>query len=236
MAFPATADLAADPRVARGMAAQLERRREALAAGDRSLGWKLGFGAQAALEKLQTSAPLVGFLLASGRHDSASSIAVGQWFNPTLEPEVAVHLGQDVPADADPETLRAAIAGIGPAFELADVHPPPEDVEQILGGNVFQRGSVIGPPAEVASLADLTAHVSVNDAEPVRVEDVEELTGEMLVLVRHAADLLAVFGERLRAGEIVITGSVVPPLPVAPGDRVDYRVDPLGRLSIRFED
>lgn len=236
MAFPATTDLAADRRVARGMAAQLERRREALAAGDRSLGWKIGFGAPAALEKLHTSAPLVGFLLASGRHDSGSTIAVGNWVNPALEPEVAVHLGQDVPAGADPQTVRAAIAGIAPAFELADVDPPPDDVEQILRGNIFQRGTVIGPPAAGASLAGVTAHVCVNEAEPVRVDDVEELTGEMVGLVRHAADLLAVFGERLRAGEIVITGSVVPPLSVAAGDRVGYRVDPLGRLSIRFED
>lgn len=236
MAFPATDDLAADPRVARGMAAQLERRGEALAAGDRSLGWKLGFGSPAALQKLDISAPLVGFLLASGRHDSGTGVPVGEWVNPALEPEVAVHLRQDVPAGAGPEMVRAAIAGIGPAFELADVYPPPEDVEQILKGDIFQRGSVVGPPAEVGSLVGLTAHVSVNDAEPLRVDYVEELTGETVGLVRHAADLLAVFGERLRAGEIVITGSVVPPLSVVPGDRVDYRLDPLGRLSIRFEE
>ncbi len=236
MASPATDDLAADPRVARGMAAQLRRRGEALAAGDRALGWKLGFGSPAALQKLDIAAPLVGFLLASGRHDSGICVPLGDWVNPALEPEVAVHLGQDVPAGADPETLRGAIAGIGPAFELADVDPPPEDVEQILSGDIFQRGSVVGAPAEVGSVAGLTAHVSINDAEPVRVDDVEELTGETLGLVRHAADLLAAFGERLRAGEIVITGSVVPPLSVTPGDRVDYRLDPLGRLSIRFEE
>lgn len=236
MAFPATNDLATDPRVARGMAEQLKRRREALAAGDRSLGWKLGFGSPAALQKLDISAPLVGFLLASGRHDSGIGVPLAEWVNPALEPEVAVHLGQDVPAGASPEAVRAAIAGIGPAFELADVHPPPEDVEQILSGDIFQRGSVVGPPAKVGTLASLTAHVSVNGAEPSRVDDVEELTGETFGLVRHAADLLAVFGEGLRAGEIVITGSVVPPLSVAAGDRVDYRLEPLGRLTIRFEE
>src|SRR5947209_14228300 len=33
-----------DPRVARGMQAQLELRRRRLAAGDEPLGWKVGFG------------------------------------------------------------------------------------------------------------------------------------------------------------------------------------------------
>jgi 2-keto-4-pentenoate hydratase len=236
MAFPATDDLAADPRVARGLAAQLERRREALSAGDRSLGWKLGFGAPAALEKLEISAPLVGFLLASGLHDSGSSVPVGQWANPVLEPEVAVHLARDVPAQADLDTVRASIAGIGPAFELADVEPPPEDVHEILTGNIFQRGCVLGPISKQRSLAGVAGRVVVNQGEPELVEDLEALTGETIGLVRHVADLLAAFGEGLRADEIVITGSIVPPLAVAPGDRVEYELSPVGSLSIRCED
>jgi 2-keto-4-pentenoate hydratase len=54
-------------------------------------------------------------------------------------------------------------------------------------------------------------------------------------LLRHVADLLDAFGERLSGGEVVITGSIVPPMPVAPGDRVEYELNPLGRLSIAFE-
>jgi 2-keto-4-pentenoate hydratase len=236
MAFPATADLAADPRVARGLAAQLERRREALADGDRSLGWKLGFGAPAAMEKLGISAPLVGFLLSSGMRDPGASVRVGAWSKPVLEPEVAVHLARDVPAQADRDTIQASVAGIGPAFELADVEPPPEDVDAILTGNIFQRGCVLGPISKQSSLAGLAGRVVVNAGEAQLVEDPEALTGETVGLVRHVADLLAAFGEGLRAGEIVITGSIVPPLFVAPGDRVEYELRPVGSLTIRFED
>ena len=42
-----------DPRVARGMKAQLEQRRERIAAGEKALGWKVGFGAPAAMGKLK---------------------------------------------------------------------------------------------------------------------------------------------------------------------------------------
>ena len=41
-----------DPRVARGMQAQLELRRKRLAAGDAPLGGKVGFGAPAFQERL----------------------------------------------------------------------------------------------------------------------------------------------------------------------------------------
>jgi 2-keto-4-pentenoate hydratase len=45
-------------------------------------------------------------------------------------------------------------------------------------------------------------------------------------------ELLAACGERLRAGEVVITGSVVAPVPVAPGQRVVVELGPLGGLSV----
>jgi 2-keto-4-pentenoate hydratase len=81
----------------------------------------------------------------------------------------------------------------------------------------------------------VSGRVVENDAEPQIVENPERLTGEMVGLLRHVADLLDAFGERLSAGEVVITGSIVPPLSVAPGDRVEYELNPLGRLSIAFE-
>jgi len=53
--------------------------------------------------------------------------------------------------------------------------------------------------------------------------------------VRHVADVLAGFGERLRAGEIIITGSVVPPLAIEPDeDGIAFELDPVGGVSVRF--
>jgi 2-keto-4-pentenoate hydratase len=53
--------------------------------------------------------------------------------------------------------------------------------------------------------------------------------------VRHVADVLAAFGERLRSGEIIITGSVVPPLAIEPGeDAIAFEVDPIARVAVRL--
>jgi 2-keto-4-pentenoate hydratase len=54
-------------------------------------------------------------------------------------------------------------------------------------------------------------------------------------IVRHVADVLAAFGERLRGGEIIITGSVVAPLVIAPDeDSIAFEVDPVGRVGVHF--
>ena len=40
---------------------------------------------------------------------------------------------------------------------------------------------------------------------------------------------------RLRGGEIIITGSVVPPLAIEPGeDAIAFEVDAIGGVAVRF--
>jgi 2-keto-4-pentenoate hydratase len=53
--------------------------------------------------------------------------------------------------------------------------------------------------------------------------------------VRHVADLLGAFGERLAAGEIIIGGSVVPPLLIeADETNIVFELDPVGSVSVAF--
>jgi 2-keto-4-pentenoate hydratase len=219
MSSPRTADLAADPRVRRGMEAQLESRRERLAAGDEPLGWKVGFGTPEAFEMLGTSAPLVGFLLRSALVPSGNAYSIESFDRPALEPEVAVRVGEG-----------GAPAALGPAFEIADVEET-SDVERILAVDIFQRGVVLGPTAERGSLEGVSALVTVN-GEATTVADPEASPGRIRDILAHVSAFLPEFGERLRPGEVVITGSIVPPLRVKPGDRVDYELEGIGSVSI----
>jgi 2-keto-4-pentenoate hydratase len=228
-----------DPRVARGMQAQLELRRRRLAAGDEPLGWKVGFGAPAMLAKLNISGPLVGFLTRAARVQSGANLSLAGWTQPVAEPEIAVHIGSDVAGGGDLDAARAAIAGISPAIEMADVNVPPEDPEQVLSGNIYQRHVVLsgtGPARAGSAAGGLTCRVMRRGNEVARTTDPQANTGDWVFIVRHVADVLGAFGERLRQGEIIITGSVVPPLTIAPGEaEIAFDVDPLGGVLVRFE-
>ena len=133
-----------DPRIMRGMEAQLRLRRELLNAGHQPLGWKLAFGGPAAMQRLHTSAPLVGFLIQSALLPSGSTLSISNWTKPAAEPEIAVFLGKDLPANSDHDTAAAAIAGLGPAIELADVDHPSDDVEGTLACDIYQRHIILG--------------------------------------------------------------------------------------------
>ena len=235
MSYP-TAEYAADERVRRGMEAQLARRRKALAGGDGSLGWKVGFGTPSAFERFGTTAPMTGYLLRSGLLEEGRPAVISGWSNPALEAEVAVHMASDLPAGGDADAARAAIAGLGPAFELVDLDPDEEAVAGVLEANIFQRAVVLGAPRERMAADDLTATLRRSGQEAVEIEDPQAAAGEVVAIVRHVADVLGAFGERLAAGEVVITGALTPPpIPVSAGERFDYELRPLGRMSIALE-
>ena len=120
-----------DPRIASGMKQQLRWRRELLSSGKRPLGWKLAFGGPAAMERLHTNAPLVGFLMADAVVASGSNISLSGWTKPAAEPELTVYLGKDLNSGADRRVTMGAIAGLGAAIEVADVDHPSDDLRPV---------------------------------------------------------------------------------------------------------
>lgn len=227
-----------DSRLAEGMKTQLAVRRTRLAGGETPIGWKAGFGTKAMLEKLKIDGPLIGFMTDRSIAASGSTVSIAGWVKPVAEPEVAIHMGSDLGAGADDATVRAAIAGIGPAIELADLNPPPEDVEAILSDNIFHRYVVLGDVDRSRAGADLsgiTARVHRNGEEVASTTEIEANTGTLLMITRRVADTLAALGETLKAGEVIIAGSIVPPVFVEATDReVVCELDPIGSVSIRF--
>jgi 2-keto-4-pentenoate hydratase len=226
-----------DPRIASGMEQQLRWRHELLRSGKKALGWKLAFGGPAALQRLRINDPLVGFLMADAVLPTGSNVSLAGWKKPAAEPEISVYLGKDLPASADRKTTSEAIAGLGAAIELADVDHPSEDVEGTLVRNIYQRHLVLSGCDSAhagGTLAGLRARIFRNAAELADTSDFEPLTGELLHIVGHVATLLSHFGETLRAGQIIIAGSITPPIWVQPGETIGFHLQPLEPISVSF--
>jgi len=226
-----------DPRVARGMERQLRERRRRLDAGERALGWKVAFGAPQAMANLGIEAPLIGFLTDRAAVADGATYSIAGWTKGALEPEIAVHMGRDLEAGADRATAAAAIAGLGPAIELADLDLPLDDLEAIVAGNIFQRGVVLGPADPGRAGGDATglrAQIDRDGAPLAQTDAPLQMIGDLLDITRHVADLLGAFGERLGAGEVIITGSVVPLIWLDGAAAYDYRLHPIGGLSLRI--
>jgi 2-keto-4-pentenoate hydratase len=215
-----------DPRIERGTRAMLALRRARLDAGEQSRGWKLGFGAPAARERLGIDRPLVGFLTDRGLIEDGATVPVGGWANPMLEPEIAAHIGPG-----------GAIAGLSAAIELADVDAPPADPEAILAGNIYHRHFMLGPVDRGRTDGTGIGARLLRAGDTVaETDEPAALTGDIVRVVRLTGELLAAFGEALRPGDVVIAGSALPPLSVSPGDTVTAELGPLGALTVTLSD
>lgn len=216
-----------DARIEAGMRAQLARRSAMLASGRRHLGWKLGFGPAAAMQRLGTTAPLVGFLTDGSLLESGTTCSIAGWKRAMLEPEIAAHIGGE-----------GQIAALGVAIEIADLDPDVQDVEAILAGDIFHRHVLLGPPVSSragGSAKGITARVLRDGEEIASTAEPEALTGRVTDIVPAAQATLERYGFGLVAGDVVILGSVVPPIQVAAGQAVRVDITPLGGLEVRFE-
>jgi 2-keto-4-pentenoate hydratase len=226
-----------DLRILRGMEKQLRLRQDRLNSGEKSIGWKVGFGAPASLERLGLDAPLVGFLTDKVLVPSNTALSLAGYVKPAIEPEIAVYMGRDLSEDADRNTTRTAIASLGPAIELADIGFPPEEVESILAGNIYNRHVLLGlrDPKRAGGILDgLTGHVSRNGHIMSIPTDLQVLTGDIIDIVTHVAGLLSFFGETLCAGDLIITGSIIPPLWIDHEDEIIYQLEPIDTISIKL--
>src|SRR3954469_19659522 len=98
-----------DPRIAKGMHAQMELLKRQLDDGAKQVGWKVGLGAPAMQAKCGLTAPIVGFLLDRAELTSGATVSLAGWNKPVAEAEIAAYIGRDLPAGANRDEVRRAI-------------------------------------------------------------------------------------------------------------------------------
>jgi 2-keto-4-pentenoate hydratase len=227
-----------DPRIARGMTAQLAKRRERIAAGEKPLGWKVGLGAPAAMQRLGLTGPVVGYLMQRGLLLSGSTASFNGYTQPVAEAEICVRMARDLGAGTSPDEALEAVKEILPAIEIADFDPPPtpDNLDQVLADDIYQRHVILcGNTRPGGGVAGLTSRVIRRGAEAARSTDLEALTGKLPDIVAHVANTLAAYGEKLSAGDIVITGSITPPIMLdADETALAHALDPIGEVTIHF--
>jgi 2-keto-4-pentenoate hydratase len=208
-----------DPRLTVALSVQFRQWRECLNAGAERVGWKLGVGDR---ERIG-SGPVIGYLTSQTQIQTGATYDAGAVVALHADAEIALELGRDIEPDADRETARQAIAGFGAALELVDLDPQADDPQSIVAANVFHRAFVLGTLGRHLRPEAVQGRLLVNGemcAQAAASHDPSES-------VLSAALLLASMGERLQAGDCLITGSVVQ-VPIEPGDHVIADLGVLG--------
>lgn len=196
-----------------------------LALGERIVGRKIGVTSLAVQRFLDVHQPDFGVLTdAMIQNDGAVIPASTTLIQPKCEGEVAFLLARDLrgPGVTPADVLDAIEAAI-PCFEIVDsrIRDWKIRIEDTVADNA-SCGLVVLSRARLEPRGIDWAHtpltVSKNGA-PLSTGTGEFAMGSPLLCVAWLANTLGELGVPLLAGELILSGSLVPLEPIAPGDR-----------------
>ena len=216
------------------------------AAGRKVIGWKIGLTSKAMQYALNIGTPDSGVLFDDMHFEDGSSVPKDRFIQPRIEAEIAFVMKADLEGpDVTIFDVLNATDYVTPALEILDtrilrVDPETNRARTIvdtISDNAANAGVVLGGRVLRPDQVDLRwigAIVSRNG-------QVEE-TGLGAGVLNHPArgiawlaNRLAIYGEHIEAGQIVLAGSFIRPVEVWHGDTIIGDYGPLGTVSCFFE-
>ena len=162
-----------------------------------------------------------------------------------VEFEVAAQLAADLPLQGVPYTrdsVAAAVGALMPAFELADdrnadYRTLSTQAYGLIADNAWNEGAVLGAAVEDWRGIDLEAihGVARINGEIVGEGFGRDVMGHPLTALAWVTNNLAKRGKHLRAGQFVITGSLVTSKFPKAGDTLGFELGALGSVQLRVE-
>ena len=216
-----------------------DRVREALVArGERVAGWKAAFTNAAMQKTYGMSEPVCGFLLASGVLGSGVEVPMSRFVSPVAEAEIAFVMRSDLagPGITPPRALLA-VEGALPALELPDFRMSGKPVgTDLVADGIFANAIVLGAGLTSVTHLDLALEGLVYELNGavVATNTAAEVLGNPLHSLTWVANHLGARGLGLRAGDVVMTGSISLLLRPKAGDIVRASYTRLGSVSARF--
>lgn len=204
-------------------------------------GWKVGATDPAVPIKLGLERPFCGPIPARHVYESGARVEWGELLRPVVEAEIGMRLGRDLPPRARPysrEEVADAIETLHPGIEipesrLADDHPHGAlgMVADLGYAGRYVAGAGIRDWQAIAK-ESLAARLVIDGREVARGSAAKAFGHPLDGVVWLANHRSQRFGEGLRAGDIVSTGSLTGIHWTKPGDVAVADYGPLGSVTV----
>jgi 2-keto-4-pentenoate hydratase len=209
-------------------------------------GFKIGATGKRMQDYLGIDHPCAGFMAQADLHQSGATLPFAAFRNVAVECELAVRLAADLPPG--PCTEAQALGAVGELFAAIEIvenrygAPPIGDVKAVgtpvlIADQFYHAAAVLGEPAadwRALDLVTIQGRALVDGAEKNAGRGAELLGHPLRGLAWLAASPVAAAFGGLRAGHVVMLGSVTPPVWIEGPCRVEMRFDGLSPVAVRF--
>ncbi len=208
--------------------------------GEKVVGKKIGVTSKVVQEMLGVHQPDFGFLTDAMVYDNGADVPVaGNLIQPRAEAEIGFRLKADLQGPGVTEAdVLAATECIMPCFEIVDsrIDNWQIKIQDTVADNascgVYVLGESEVDPKDF-DLPNLSVTVWKND-QLLSEGKGNAVQGNPLTAVAWLANTLGAFGIPFKAGEVILSGSVVPLEPVSAGDKMKMELHGIGQASVQF--
>jgi 2-keto-4-pentenoate hydratase len=187
--------------------------------------------------------PIAGCLLSRQVVRGPATVRESSYGRLLVEFEIAFQMESDLAADRAPFApgdVAAAVRAVMPAFELADDRGAdyttlPARGLELAADNAWNEGAVLGAPIDDWRGIDFAAVRGVAYMNGVAVGEGRgaDSMGHPLAALAWIANHLAGRGQALRAGDFVLSGSLVTSKFPRAGDQLRFEAGALGAVELR---
>ena len=215
-----------------------------LAAGRRIVGWKIGLTSKVMQRALGIDTPDSGVLYDDMVFADGATVPAGRFIQPRIETEIAFVTKAPIGADATRDDVLDATDHVAPAIEILDTRilrsDPATGTARVIADtvcdNASNAGIVVGGARHDPRAVDLRWVGAI-----VRKDGAVEATGlgaavldDPVAGVVWLARRMGRYGQRIEAGQTILSGSFVVPLECPPGTRIEADFGTFGAVSVAF--
>lgn len=221
-------------------AAQLEKKKDRHAV----IGWKIGLTSKVMQEALGIDTPDSGVLYDYMRFDTGAIIPVGRFIQPRIEAEIAFFMKAPLAGEVTREQVLAATDYVAPALEILDTRIVRRDartgqsriIVDTISDNAANAGIVLGEEQHAPASVDLrwVGAIVRKDSDVVATGLGAGVLDDPVTGLVWLARRMATYGQRIEAGQVVLSGSFIGPIECPPGSRIDADFGRFGHVSVEF--
>lgn len=228
-----------DIRIEDAYQIQLRMIQRRIDGGEQVVGKKIGVTSKIVMDMLKVNQPDFGHLLSGMVFNEGEPVRISTLIAPRAESEVAFIMARDLqgPGITAADVLRATDC-VMPCFEIVDsrIRDWKIKIQDTIADNascgVLTLGGVRRSPRQL-DLA-LAGMVLEKNGEIVSTTAGASVQGSPVNAVAWLANTLGRLGIGLKAGDVILSGSQSPLVPVVAGDSLVCSVGGLGSTSVRF--
>lgn len=223
-------------------AAQIEQK---LAMGRTVIGWKIGLTSKAMQYAVGVDIPDSGILYDDMEFADGASVPKGRFIQPRVEAEIAFRMKASLDGAVSREEVLAATDYVVPALEILDTRVeranPAKGLKRTIvdtiADNAANAGIVIGNQQHDPAAVDLrwTGVICARNGEVEETGLGAGVLNDPVMGIVWLAERMATYGQKIEAGQIILSGSFIRPVECPSGTRIEADYGPFGSVSCSFE-